>query len=738
MSYLPWLLARDLFGWFTPAILHFWNVAAHVLNTALVAALAWRLGRRFRRHDLAFPATAALLFGLSPLAYEAVLWASALVHPFMAVWGLASVHAYLTARRRERRRAAYLALSAGLLLAACLSHEMGFIFGLLIALVEVACARAQRGRLYPGALLPLAIGLIYPFYYRLFLITKWNTAGSEAAPVGLGDLLANFAYQAQAMLWWLAPLARALFERPEQTAAIAILLAALAVFVGLALFLLWRAGRDDFELGACALLAWGLLALPSSVMLSQGYVLGSPRMTYVPAIGASLFWGVVCAALWRTLRLPSGRVAAASVLAVVLGWGIVYVSEWLSEAARLTPALRQIDADLRASASAARLLILNPSFISNRVQPQFLLGRESMPIWQYPYTDRTAPMWAWPASVSGIVRDTLNVRHDNSIANRETNFVVPDVTFTRGDRFSYGVTGEYADDGKLQSDILASTAIYRFEYDPPGLRGRRVATLAPQDGDSTLFAQFASDGARAMVRSARAYLCGDRLQVDLTWSGVDGMARPVGVFVHVLDAAGQPVLTADRDLLDGILPLDQAPPRTTIAENRDIRAACRVGGNGGPFWPVHARRSQALSRVARGWLAMGGRRSPVAGGERRRRVRDALNPASPSHATSPAALNASPSGTDAGSYVNSTRCVPAGMSTLRNRTSAQAMGATWPSTRAIQPGWHASRTVSRDGCDAVTSTTSCSGRSTVTVTPVCCSSPSTPLRKTRGAAFRFS
>src|SRR4029450_788332 len=47
VSFVPWLVVRDLFGWFQPAILHLWNLGCHMLNTALVAMLATRLGPLF-------------------------------------------------------------------------------------------------------------------------------------------------------------------------------------------------------------------------------------------------------------------------------------------------------------------------------------------------------------------------------------------------------------------------------------------------------------------------------------------------------------------------------------------------------------------------------------------------------------------------------------------------------------------------------------------------------------------
>jgi len=44
-----WLLTRDLFGWFSPPIIHAWNIWLHVLNTALVWALARKVESQSRK-----------------------------------------------------------------------------------------------------------------------------------------------------------------------------------------------------------------------------------------------------------------------------------------------------------------------------------------------------------------------------------------------------------------------------------------------------------------------------------------------------------------------------------------------------------------------------------------------------------------------------------------------------------------------------------------------------------------
>jgi hypothetical protein len=73
------------------------------------------------------------------------------------------------------------------------------------------------------------------------------------------------------------------------------------------------------------------------------------------------------------------------------------------------------------------------------------------------------------------------------------------------------------------------------------------------------------------VDNAHATNCASQVKLDITWSGVTNIDQPVGIFIHGLDEHGQQVLAADRDLLDGYLPLDQVPPHLAVAETRLIK-----------------------------------------------------------------------------------------------------------------------------------------------------------------------
>jgi|GEM_PF-850410 len=308
MSYLPWLLSRDLFGWFIAPVLHWWNVAAHVLNTALVASLAARLGARLGIRSRLLPVVSGLLFGFAPLSYEAVLWASALVHPWMAMFGLFALHAWLSRpasgdlRVGNRPRVWATLACAGLLVATCLSHEMGFVFGALVLMIELFYAWRGKRRPAGTALALLGLTASYALIYRFVLVTKWTNPASRDYARNPAEVVANLAYQAQNFSAWVytlfGPFLRRGYAQP-----LALVSGVFALALGLAALALWRTRSLAF--GALTVCLWLVLIGPSSLLLTQDYVWSSPRMSYLPSIAVAVFWGGVVASLvtWLTRRI---------------------------------------------------------------------------------------------------------------------------------------------------------------------------------------------------------------------------------------------------------------------------------------------------------------------------------------------------------------------------------------------------------------------------------------------------
>lgn len=551
LSNALWILTRDVFGGYQPPLIHAWNLWLHTLNVALAGSLAARLGRRFGLKGVLFPVLVALIFGLFPLSFQSVIWAGAIYHPMMLALGLSALHASLTAQARQR---AWLwALSIALVIGACLSHEAGFLFGLLVLLVHGVLAIAGKQHVPAGAIVVALVALGYAALNR-FIATQ---AGANAA--GLrppNEIVSNVVYFMQAMVTWPVIVLRPIVGLSD--ASLRIIAVVWVACVAGMLLVLWR--LKLFWLGALGVLWWVLMASLPALVLDAAYVSYGPRLLYSASIGIAWLWGAFIAGVMQHTRQPIFKVAVLVVTGVLLAWGVPYISERIVETARLSPAMRAISNDLRDHTTAdAKVLFINMPWWNAPANPSFLIGAEGMPIFQHD----GAPAWTWIAANSAVQRETSYARHPSWLAQDA--------------RWVYGQPGDDLDDVNLRERMLSSKAIYSFDYDAPGLRGLRLALLAPAQSATPqdYLAVMAEGEARYYVAAAEARQCNNEIVLDVTWQHASpdtqsAGSEPLGVFVHGLDAQGNQVITADKDLLNGTLSLDQLPPALQVNERRII------------------------------------------------------------------------------------------------------------------------------------------------------------------------
>ncbi len=564
-----WLLTRDLFGWFYAPVLHMWNVWAHTLNVALVVVLAARLARAIGWREPTFPLLVGALFAAFPFSYQAVLWAGALYHPIATTAGLMALLAYV--RWRDGRSGAWLGMSATALLVACISHEAGFVFGLYLLGIESLLAWRSRSRFRRAAVLACALALAYPILYQLTLVTIWSEGnyfenGNDAAAI-----LYKLAYFGQGMIAWMLTLVRPASGAMLQQL-IAFALGLLAAGLALGLAVLWR--TRVLGLGLLALAWWIIGIAPAVFLLDPNYTSDAPRLMYLPSVGVALFWGAVIAGAMRLAGGRRWRLVPPALAASFVLWCIPFILVRIAETQRLAPVFQAIDQDLRQSKPGEAFLLINAPFVSLPAQQAFLFGREGMHLWEVDGPDGQlwGPVWKWAGSVSGVQRETLALRHLPSITARD-EYEEADKSFTTGAPFKYGLFGRAVDDAQLQDAILAANYIYRFDYDPPGLRAQRIGRLAPATAPAAAPLAWLSIGASnasATLESAVAERCGAFVQLHLVWSDVRNLPDSTGVFVHGHDAHGLQTLVADADPLGGLVPLDRIPPDLRIFETRTI------------------------------------------------------------------------------------------------------------------------------------------------------------------------
>jgi len=567
-----WLLTRDLFGWFSPPILHAWNIWLHVLNTALVFALARQIGSRGKKigkrnekremseavveHSFLFPLPYFLsaLFAFFPFHYQPVIWAGSIYHPVLLACGLCALLASL----RGRWGIAALG-TAGALLA----HEGGFVFALVIAGVHVALALRRRARPPLAALAIGALGLAYPLAFR-FVLGAARFAGDAPNALRSADWLPNALYFMQGFVPFASAGLRIVVGlSPDWPAWIAGAFA-LAVALGLAL----AARARLLHLALAALAAWAVMVAPAVVGLDRQYVVNGPRLHYSASVAVALFWAAALMGIGnrgsdignRNVRdfsaIPYSLFPIPFLLIACLD-GARATREVLNESLAISRTMFAVDRQLRTLPADAHVLYVNAPWYFGRASPRFLVGSEGIPIYQHDGTFAST----WIGAQSNTLRDAQFVRHE--------------ISLTRGERWLYGIPGDVVDDAALAARMRAADAVWRWDYDAPGIRARQVARLTydaapPADYAARLRAPDGAPGDVLLVR-ASAQRCDAEILLDVEWHVAAPPAPGTGVKVHGFAADGAQVFNADAAPLAGLVPFSDLPAGLRLHETRAVR-----------------------------------------------------------------------------------------------------------------------------------------------------------------------
>ncbi len=324
----PWTLARPLSEGVTwrllhaafglhPLPYHLFNFGLHLLNTTLV----YWIGRRLTGGPGAACA-AAVLFGVSSIAFTPLHWTSCLVELEVTTFALAAFLLYLRARdvrvdpagtQAPHGTRRLLWISALLGLAATLSKESAILFPLVFFAADRRSGlfAPDRRTLLPGVAAALAYGAAF-----LITIRTIKYVGSEAyamtpSPSFLAGNLATY-------LRWLVVLFDPVRDLRAAMNPFAMPIGA-TVALGAVLLLLLQLGADRHpeEVGA----AWFLTFLLPVIPLRHHTYL---YYLYLPWAGAA--W-MFAGAGQRALKLAPKPLAWAAVLAVgafagVEGWSV--------------------------------------------------------------------------------------------------------------------------------------------------------------------------------------------------------------------------------------------------------------------------------------------------------------------------------------------------------------------------------------------------------------------------------
>lgn len=537
VAHTPWVLTRELFGWFIPSIIHAWNIWAHNLNTVLVFAVARALSRRANISSTAIPVLAATLFAFFPFSHQAIIWAVAIGHPAYLMFGLAAILASLQVLGWPRW-----VVTSLLLALACLAHESAFLFGPILALTHI-----RRWRVQPVPLALAAICMIYGLAIRFVLIADQFAMGAPSA-FRPGDILPNFLYFCQGFASWLVSLLRPIVGlTPFAFAYVGL---AFCASVGLGCGVLFMRSRKAGILGIGVMSVWLIATIPAVFGLDRQYVATGPRLLYASSAAVAIFWSLV---IWSLARGPGRQIAL--VLAVLIGSGLSARSthDLTAETQRVSDGLFAIDRDLRSTAADANLTIVNTPWWNARASPNFLLGAEGMPIYQHEFTVNP---W-WVGAQSGTSRNVILVQY----ANWNTSGVV----------WTTATYGQPMQDSQVRAAVLKSTLVYRWDFDAPGTRVTRLARVRLGTQTPAGFrARLHGDLGDVFVTETSASLCNGQLTVDIGWYVSTVPVAATGVLLHGFDALSSQVLNSDGDPLNGILPLSEAEPNMTLIERRVI------------------------------------------------------------------------------------------------------------------------------------------------------------------------
>lgn len=524
---------------FAPPLLHAAQVGWHLLNVALVYALARRL-----RLAQGTAVAIAGLFALYPFSHQAVAWAAP-QQPLALALQNAAWLAYLAVRRQR-----VVSLAGGLsllfFLLALTVQESTVVMAVVPLLLEGALYRgparqAWRHRPFRRALVYLGVAAGFALVWLQLPRQAGYTALSLERPV--------FLYFLQGIVFpWLGrPSGYEPGYLPE--AGWLVLLAGLTIAV--LLILGWYAGRGRQALFG---LAWATLGVaPGLVGLSYSYVSLASRLFYYAAPGMALLWGCAlwppAVSRWR----PAWGVAGPVLLAFVAAQSIRLVLDFQAMYAVGTSHLAELTAVTAESGAGRRLFVNFPDRYALR-RPPYPLG-----YWGVTLAPVVVDLGAFQALVTGQHPDT-------------ESYSLPwiDVEARDAGPYQIDLRGAITPAETLYRLAGQADGVYLSRYTPAGRftllwAGTRVPGAGNQAGcEAAVWAETVCLQAAAVEPQPEGVV------LRLTWLSLIPAEANDTIFVHLSQPGQPPIAQADGDTWLGMLPLSAWQPGDLIQEQRVI------------------------------------------------------------------------------------------------------------------------------------------------------------------------
>jgi hypothetical protein len=540
--YTLWRLWGGLVGGLHPLGLHSLNVAAHCAAAWLTGLLAtaWMEGETSKPYSTVSACLATALFAIFPFAGQAVAWPGAVYNPLVSAMAAGALLAYDRGRRGHGIRWIGLALLLALL--APLTYEAGLLVGPLVVLTEML-GWLQRRWPQRSSSWPLAFIALFTVTFLIWRAMR----GSGVTSFGLNpyDLRRNAGYLIQGLVYPTAPLAqqiavwRGLDPEPSLWL-VALPTLALLAWSGL------RRAEGALWLGV---IWYALFALPPAVSMEADWVVLAPRFLYMTAAGVSLIWAAALSRWLACPRSPWHRVAAGTLLVVLL-----------------TPAAIFVRDGVRLYAVAGESL-WNAAEAAVRGQPLLLVN---LPLRITPH-GRTYPLGfegitPLPTRVTaeGLVYVHTGI-HDAAEAVA-FGFVATD----KLPHYEYQLFGRSVGWEELAAAARQNHAVYLTRYAPNRIHLVEAGALGQAVPAGEPLARF---GEHVALLDASG-TCDEVGQVHLTatWQVETAVQTDATVFAHLLASDGTVVAQADGFPLLGMLPFWLSVPGEVIHDVRHFDA----------------------------------------------------------------------------------------------------------------------------------------------------------------------
>jgi hypothetical protein len=521
-----WKVGHLLLGRNDPSLLHLFNLLLHALNAFLTGCVAWRAYRG--RASLAYALLATVIFLTFPFSYQAVPSTSSLSKPLIATLTLVSSLLYWQGRRRGSKWLLALSLFFGIL--APFAYETGVMVPVAILAVEVmgySSKEFKRASWLPALYMILIWGLALP----LILLLEPESGATVRLPTLL-PLWQNGVYFSQGLVFPIAPAATPLSQALPLDQYVLVAAVDLLGLVALLAFYRW-VRRIALFLYALSWFVVGIL--PLWFMLDFSYVITSPRLFYLGAVGSALLWAGVPIFLWN--RHPArwwARILALAVTLFMLAFNVAYVRQRVVLADSVAQPLWQAVRAAEAHGESSELLYLNtPAWVAPK-EPTYRIGTEGLTF------------------IPGYVRVQDFVYVTSGVEPRIRSVIFDPV---KQDWQAFiGYSGNPVDWNGLARRIRRVDAVYSTTYSSDSLQLSRAGALEATDQVPEPGSVQATFGDQILLLDYDVKNSGSEVVVDLWWYNHRPPQDDVTVFLHVYDAAGQLVAQADGYPLLGLSP----------------------------------------------------------------------------------------------------------------------------------------------------------------------------------------